>query len=151
MFPEVGATELVVIAAIALIVVGPKDLPVLLRKVGKFLAHMRGMAAEFRASFDEMARQSELDELRAEVEAMRQAAHQPLESVASSVGVDDIVHEIHSHLNDDPAPSASPSLPPTSPASADMKSASAGRGASAKAKPARRARTVKAASTEAPS
>jgi sec-independent protein translocase protein TatB len=56
---------------VALIVVGPKDLPLMLRKLGQFVAKLRGMAAEFRASFDEMARQSELDELRKEVEAMR--------------------------------------------------------------------------------
>ena len=71
MLPEVGMSELVVIAIVALIVVGPKDLPVLLRRFGQFMAKLRGMAAEFRASFDEMARQSELDELRKEVEAMR--------------------------------------------------------------------------------
>jgi sec-independent protein translocase protein TatB len=71
MLPEAGAFELIFLGAVALIVVGPKDLPVLLRKLGQFLARIRGMAAEFRASFDEMARQSELDELRREVEALR--------------------------------------------------------------------------------
>ena len=71
MLPEVGMTELLVIAIVALIVVGPKDLPVLLRRFGQFMAKLRGMASEFRASFDEMARQSELDDLRKEVEAMR--------------------------------------------------------------------------------
>lgn len=71
MLPDIGASELLVIAIVALIVVGPKDLPVLLRKLGQFMAKVRSMAAEFRASFDEMARQSELDELRKEVEAMR--------------------------------------------------------------------------------
>src|SRR6185369_14439093 len=71
MLPEIGASELLVIAAVALIVVGPKDLPVLLRRLGQFVAKLRGMASEFRASFDEMARQSELDDLRKEVEAMR--------------------------------------------------------------------------------
>jgi sec-independent protein translocase protein TatB len=71
MLPEIGAAELLVIAIVALIVVGPKDLPVMLRKFGQFMAKLRGMASEFRASFDEMARQSELDELRKEVEAMR--------------------------------------------------------------------------------
>jgi sec-independent protein translocase protein TatB len=72
MFPEGRALEFLVAAIVALIVVGPKDLPVLLRKLGQFMAKVRSMAAEFRASFDEMARQSELDELRKEVEAMRQ-------------------------------------------------------------------------------
>jgi sec-independent protein translocase protein TatB len=71
MLPEVGGSELLLIAAIALIVVGPKDLPLLMRKVGHAMGRMRAMAAEFRASFDEMARQSELEELRKEVEAMR--------------------------------------------------------------------------------
>lgn len=71
MLPEIGATELLVIAAVALIVVGPKDLPLLLRKLGQWMAKARGMANEFRASFDEMARQSELDELRREVQALR--------------------------------------------------------------------------------
>src|SRR5471032_2850386 len=72
MFPEGRIFELLIAAVVALIVVGPKDLPVLLRKFGQFMAKVRSMAAEFRASFDEMARQSELDELRKEVEAMRQ-------------------------------------------------------------------------------
>ncbi|MGH6910763.1 MAG: Sec-independent protein translocase protein TatB, partial [Phenylobacterium sp.] len=71
MLPDVGATEYLVIAIVALIVVGPKDLPMLLNKLGQFLAKLRSMASEFRASFDEMARQSELDDLRKEVEAMR--------------------------------------------------------------------------------
>jgi sec-independent protein translocase protein TatB len=90
MLPEIGATELIVIAAVALIVVGPKDLPLLMRKVGKFMARMRGMAAEFRSSFDEMARQSELDELRQEVEALRSGKY--LQPVASDI--DDRFREI---------------------------------------------------------
>ena len=71
MLPEIGGLEWLVIAVVALIVIGPKDLPVMMRKLGQFVAKLRGMANEFRASFDEMARQSELDELRKEVEAMR--------------------------------------------------------------------------------
>ncbi|MFN3816009.1 Sec-independent protein translocase protein TatB [Brevundimonas sp.] len=69
--PGIGATELLLIGIIALIVVGPKDLPLLMRRVGQFMGKARGMAADFRASFDEMARQSELDDLRKEVEALR--------------------------------------------------------------------------------
>lgn len=69
--PGIGGLEILVIGLLALIVVGPKDLPVLLRKVGQAVAKARAMASEFRSSFDEMARQSELDELRKEVEALR--------------------------------------------------------------------------------
>ena len=76
--PEIGTSELLIIAAIALIVVGPKDLPVLLKRFGQLVGRMRNMAADFRASFEDMARQSELDDLRKEVEAMRQASQAAL-------------------------------------------------------------------------
>jgi sec-independent protein translocase protein TatB len=69
--PGIGGAEYLVIAVVALLVVGPERLPLLLRKLGKMVAKARGMANEFRSSFDEMARQSELDELRKEVEALR--------------------------------------------------------------------------------
>ena len=71
MLPGVGAGEYILIAILALVVIGPKDLPMLMRKLGAFINRLRGMAAEFRASFDEMARQSELDELRKQVEELR--------------------------------------------------------------------------------
>src|ERR1700684_3056881 len=68
---EQFSVEMVLVLALGLMVLGPKELPVVLRRLGQFVGKMRGMAAEFRASFDELARQSELDELRREVEAMR--------------------------------------------------------------------------------
>ncbi len=71
MLPGMGGLEFIVIALLALVVVGPKDLPILLRRLGKMTAKVRNMADEFRASFDELARQSELDELRQQVEALR--------------------------------------------------------------------------------
>jgi sec-independent protein translocase protein TatB len=102
MFPlEQGAFEMLLIGAIALIVVGPKDLPMLMRKVGQFTAKMRGLAAEFRASFDEMARQSELDELRKEVDALRTGQYTA-----------PISAEIDKHMYGyDQAPTTYPSLP----------------------------------------
>lgn len=104
MLPDIGGTELLVIAAVALIVVGPKDLPVLLRKLGQFVAKIRGMANEFRASFDEMARQSELDELRREVQAMREGQYTaPMRDAAAQAGdashVDQVFADIDASLN----------------------------------------------------
>ena len=144
MLPEVGVPELLVIAAIALIVVGPKDLPILMRKLGKFLAHMRGMAAEFRASFDELARQSELDELRKEVEAMRAAAHQPVDAAMQSVGLHDIKSEIEAGMfnpHETPQPHVGPlgeplgEEPPPGPEAAPKPKAKRKSRAKPKAKP----------------
>ena len=86
MLPDLSPAHILIVVVVALIVVGPKDLPLLLRKIGKFMGKMRGMANEFRASFDEMARQSELDDLRKEVEAMRQASQAAL---PQNLGIED--------------------------------------------------------------
>lgn len=71
MLPSLGFNEIVILAVLALVVIGPKDLPLLLRKLGRWTAKLRGMAQEFRTGFDELARQAELDELKREVEALR--------------------------------------------------------------------------------
>ena len=102
MLPGIGSSELFLIALVALIVVGPKDLPVMLRKLGQFVAKLRGMANEFRASFDEMARQSELDELRREVEALRSGSFiNPMQGAADAardVGVESVFADIDASL-----------------------------------------------------
>ena len=61
---DIGWTELLIIAVVAIIVVGPKDLPRMLRSVGRYAGQLRRTANEFRSQFDEAIRESELDELR---------------------------------------------------------------------------------------
>jgi sec-independent protein translocase protein TatB len=60
----IDSPELLVIAIVALVVIGPKELPGMLRSWGKWMAKARGMAAEFRGHVDEMVRQSELDDVK---------------------------------------------------------------------------------------
>src|SRR5260370_35352264 len=64
----IDSSELLLIAVVALVVIGPKELPGLLRTWGKWMAQMRGMAAEFRGHVDEMVRQSELDQGKKQLE-----------------------------------------------------------------------------------
>ena len=97
MFPEGRIVDFLIVGVVALIVVGPKDLPILMRKVGQFMARMRAMAAEFRASFDELARQSELDELRREVDALRAGATS-MTALPGAADVQKVFDEIHSGL-----------------------------------------------------
>ncbi len=90
MVPGIGGGELILIAVVALVVVGPKDLPKLLRQLGRFVGKMRRMADDFRTSFDDMARQSELDDLRKEVDALR----------SGKLGLDDVGHQMKSLESD---------------------------------------------------
>lgn len=61
---DIAWSELGVIAVVALVVIGPKDLPKVLRTVGQWTAKARSMAREFQSGLDDMVREAELDELR---------------------------------------------------------------------------------------
>ena len=65
-----GSFELLMIAIVAIIVVGPKDLPKLLRTVGQFMTKIRGLAREFQGYIDEAARETGLDDVKKEVSKM---------------------------------------------------------------------------------
>jgi sec-independent protein translocase protein TatB len=66
----IDSSELLIIAVVALVVIGPKELPGLLRTWGKWMSQMRGMASEFRGHVDEMVRQSELDDVKKQITAV---------------------------------------------------------------------------------
>jgi len=84
---DFSISHILIVLIVALVVVGPKDLPRLMRTLGQWLAKARRMADEFRKSFDDMARQAELDELRKEIESLR--AERPL------AGID---HDLHQSI-----------------------------------------------------
>jgi sec-independent protein translocase protein TatB len=67
---DIGWSEMAVVAVVALVVIGPKDLPKLLRTVGQWTGKARALAREFQSHLDDLARQSELDELKKQAEAV---------------------------------------------------------------------------------
>jgi sec-independent protein translocase protein TatB len=60
---DIAPTELLLVAVVALVVIGPKDLPRAMRFVGQWVAKARGVARHFRSGIDEMIRQSELEDM----------------------------------------------------------------------------------------
>lgn len=64
MFGNFSMPELLIVGALALIVIGPKDLPRMMRSVGKFVGQARGMAREFQRSMDDAAREVDLQEFK---------------------------------------------------------------------------------------
>lgn len=68
---DIGWTEMLVIAIVLIIVVGPKDLPGMLRTVGRTVSQLRSVAGDFRKQFDEALKEAELDEVRKSVDDVR--------------------------------------------------------------------------------
>src|SRR4028118_1897730 len=60
---DIAPTELLIVALVALVVIGPKDLPNVLRTVGQWVGRARGMARHFRSGIDTMIREAELEEM----------------------------------------------------------------------------------------
>lgn len=68
---EVGWSEMLVIAIVMIVVVGPKDLPKMLRTVGKMTSKMRSMAGDFQRQFNEALKEAELDDVKKSVDELR--------------------------------------------------------------------------------
>ena len=67
---DIGWTELLVIAVVAIVVIGPKDLPRAMRFVGQWTGKMKRMAREFQSQFNEALREAELDTVKKDIEAI---------------------------------------------------------------------------------
>jgi sec-independent protein translocase protein TatB len=67
---DIGWSEMAVILMVALIVIGPKDLPRVARTIGKWTGKARAMAREFQRSLDDMAREAELQDIKAEMDKL---------------------------------------------------------------------------------
>jgi sec-independent protein translocase protein TatB len=60
---DIGATELLLIVVVAVVVIGPKDLPLALRTAGRWIGKMRRLSNHFRAGLDAMVREAEMEEM----------------------------------------------------------------------------------------
>ena len=89
---DFGWSQMLLIAAVALIVLGPKELPKVLKSVSEWAGKARGLAREFRSSVDEMMRESELKNLKEEFETgVRKAENEFQNTIqAESIPFDDL-------------------------------------------------------------
>jgi len=91
-----GGVEMLIIGIVALIVVGPKDLPMLFRQVGQFVGKARGMAREFQSAMNQAVDQSGMKD----VQSSLKAATNPMGSALDSVK--DAARDATSAMNLDP-------------------------------------------------
>jgi len=71
MLPSIGFPEMLVIVLLAIIFVGPKDLPQLMRAVGQWMARIRAMGNEFKSALNEMDVDNEVADIRREIESLK--------------------------------------------------------------------------------
>lgn len=79
---DIDSGKLLIIAIVALVVIGPKELPGVMRQVGLALGKVRRMAAEFQGQFMEAMRESELEELKKDVQKMSEGANYNFDPLA---------------------------------------------------------------------
>lgn len=95
---DLTSSKLLILAVVALIVVGPKELPGLLRTVGRYVAMIRRQASEFRTQFDDAMRESELAEIKKDFEKLSQETQATLDDAGRSLeaevsGIDQSVRD----------------------------------------------------------
>ncbi|MGB0660053.1 MAG: Sec-independent protein translocase protein TatB [Mangrovicoccus sp.] len=82
---DIGWTELLVIGVVALIVVGPKDLPVMFRQLGRFTGRLKAMAREFTSAMNEAADQSGMSDLQKDLAALKDPRKLGLDALNDAV------------------------------------------------------------------
>jgi sec-independent protein translocase protein TatB len=113
---DIGWSEFVLIAVVALIAIGPKELPGVLRMVGQWIGKARKMAAEFQSQFQEAMREAEMADLKKSFDEVRQAA-----SGFSPAGViSSLQQDVSNSLRVEPLDKPAETKPETEPAPAAM-------------------------------
>jgi sec-independent protein translocase protein TatB len=112
---DIGWSELVVIAVVALIAIGPKELPGVLRMVGQWMGKARKMAAEFQGQFQEAMREAEMADLKKSFDEVRDAASGLVGGNVMTSLQKDVGDALHIGDIDKPAaeaPAATPAIEP---------------------------------------
>lgn len=85
---DIGWSEMAILLLVALIVIGPKDLPKVARSIGRWVGKARAMARDFQRSLEDMAREAELDEIRKEIDKVGRERIDVGRSLAKAVDPD---------------------------------------------------------------
>lgn len=68
---DIGWVEMMIVVVVMIVVIGPKDLPVVLQTIGRWIARLRGMARGFQDNIEEMARETGLEDMRNEINSIQ--------------------------------------------------------------------------------
>jgi sec-independent protein translocase protein TatB len=104
---DVGWSEMLVIAVVLIVVVGPKDLPRMLRQFGRTTAKLRAMAGDFRRQFDEALKEAELDDVSETLSSVRKI--NPMNEIRKHLApIEDVGQQVRAGLDDALKPQSKP-------------------------------------------
>lgn len=107
---DIGASELLMIVIVAVVVIGPKDMPAALRTAGRWIGQMRRLSSHFRSSLDAMVREAELEEMerkwREQNEAIMRGSQLPTATEMSPPSGQGSEAAAARAIGDDPRPQA---------------------------------------------
>ena len=123
---DIGSTELLLVSIVAIVVIGPRDLPRALYKLGQIMGKARGMARHFRTGIDAMVREAEMEELEKKWAAENERIMKEFPSVDASEEVSALAAPVKAK---DPAKDgASEAAAPDTPAEPEAAAAAAAKG-----------------------
>jgi len=94
---DIGWTEMLVVAVVMILVVGPKDLPGMLRTIGKSIGNARRMAGDFQRQFSDALKEAEIDEIKKDL-SQTATIHNPLDDITKSA--DEMMDSLGSDVDD---------------------------------------------------
>ncbi len=113
---DIGWSELLVIAAVALIVIGPKELPGVLRSVGHWMGKIRRMASDFQSQFNEAMREAEMSDLKKHADDL----NQNVKSLTSDLDPYGITRDVEASVTGAPNSAATPASDTTATSASDL-------------------------------
>jgi sec-independent protein translocase protein TatB len=127
MIPSIGFSEMLLLAVLAIIFVGPAQMPTMMRTLGQWVGKIKAMGQEFKDAFEDMGREGEMAELRKEIEELKKMGK------LEDFGDEDLAHEMSALDNDIRASTSLDNHPRMSPKDTGPNVASDKRGSDGKA------------------
>jgi len=103
---DISWTEFALIGVVALVFIGPKELPAVMRTIGQYTRKVRSMAADFQNQFQEAMREAEMADLKKQVDDIKNTSFDPLKDVREDLSA--MGKDLQSSFDAKPAPEAKP-------------------------------------------
>jgi sec-independent protein translocase protein TatB len=110
---DISWGKLLIIGVVALIVIGPKELPVVLRTLGQWMAKIRRMAGEFQGQFNEAMREAEMADLKKQFDETTSTLNSALDTTSFKNDMEKLIND---PMGTEPSATSTPATPPADPA-----------------------------------